>query len=93
VKRNVERFPEDFIFQLSAAEKSEVITSCDHLARLKFATSLSFAFTEHGAIMAGPVLNSRGAVAISIYNVRVFKHRLSAGAGFEPWSGSHLGAN
>ena len=54
VKRNAERFPEDFIFQLSAAEKSEVITNCDHLARLKFAKSLPFAFTEHSAIIRLP---------------------------------------
>jgi hypothetical protein len=72
VKRNAERFPEDFIFQLSAAEKSEVITNCDHLARLKFAKSLPFAFTEHGAIMAASVLNSREAVAMSVYVVRAF---------------------
>jgi hypothetical protein len=49
VKRNSERFPKDFIFQLNAEEKLEVITNCDHLARLKFAKSLPFAFTEHGA--------------------------------------------
>ena len=72
VKRNAERFPEDFIFQLSAAEKSEVITNCDHLARLKFAKSLPFAFTEHGAIMAASVLNSREAVTMSVYVVRAF---------------------
>ena len=40
VRRNLERFPEDFIFQLTAKEKSEVITNCDHLARLKFAKAL-----------------------------------------------------
>jgi hypothetical protein len=49
VKRNAERFPEDFIFQLTARGKSEVITNCDHLARLKFAKALPFAFTEHTA--------------------------------------------
>jgi ORF6N domain len=72
VKRNAERFPEDFIFTLNAAEKLEVITNCDHLARLKFAKSLPFAFTEHGAIMAATVLNSAQAVAMSIYVVRAF---------------------
>lgn len=72
VKRNAERFPEDFIFTLNAAEKLEVITNCDHLARLKFAKSLPFAFTEHGAIMAATVLNSAQAVAMSIYVVWAF---------------------
>ena len=47
VKRNADRFPEDFIFQLNRKEKSEVITNCDHLRGLKFAKSLPFAFTEH----------------------------------------------
>ena len=45
VKRNSERFPRDFIFQLSAEEKLKVITNCDHLARLKFAKSSPTAFT------------------------------------------------
>ncbi|MGH9971655.1 MAG: ORF6N domain-containing protein [Pyrinomonadaceae bacterium] len=72
VKRNSERFPEDFIFQLRAEEKLEVITNCDHLARLKFAKSLPFAFTEHGALMAATVLNSPQAVAMSVYVVRAF---------------------
>ena len=48
VKRNIERFPEDFLFQLNAKEKSEVITNCDHLNQLKFAKSMPFVFTEHG---------------------------------------------
>jgi hypothetical protein len=72
VKRNTGRFPADFIFTLNAAEKLEVITNCDHLARLKFAKSLPFAFTEHGAIMAATVLNSKQAVAMSVYVVRAF---------------------
>jgi ORF6N domain-containing protein len=76
VKRDSERFPKDFVFQLSAQlsaeEKLEVITNCDHLARLKFAKSLPFAFTEHGALMAATVLNSPQAVAMSVYVVRAF---------------------
>jgi len=72
VKRNSRRFPKDFIFQLNAKEKLEVITNCDHLAPLKFAKSLPFAFTEHGALMAATVLNSPKAVAMSVYVVRAF---------------------
>jgi hypothetical protein len=72
VKRNEARFPEDFMFQLNANEKLEVITNCDHLAGLKFAKSLPFAFTEHGAIMAAMVLNSPQAVTMSVYVVRAF---------------------
>jgi hypothetical protein len=36
VKRNPERFPPDFLFQLTATEKAEVVASCDHLSKLKF---------------------------------------------------------
>lgn len=52
VRRNAGRFPEDSCFQLSPAEKAEVVANCDHLARLKFSPSLPYAFTGHGAIMA-----------------------------------------
>lgn len=72
VKRNAERFPADFMFQLSAAEKSEVVANCDHLARLKFAKTRPYAFAEHGAIMAATVLNSPEAVTMSLYVVRAF---------------------
>ncbi len=72
VKRNTERFPPDFRFQLSKAERDEVVTNCDHLQRLKFSPVLPWAFTEHGAIMAANVLNSARAVAVSIVVVRAF---------------------
>jgi hypothetical protein len=72
VKRNKERFPEDFMFQLSAEEKAEVIANCDHLDKLKFSKALPLAFTEHGAIMAASVLNSPKAVEISVFVVRAF---------------------
>lgn len=65
VKRNLEHFPEDFMFQLTNAEKVEVVTNCDHLAKLKFSPSLPFAFPEHGSIMAASVLNSSRAIEIS----------------------------
>ena len=72
VKRNRDRFPEDFVFRLTGPEKSELVANCDHLARLKFAKSLPYAFTEHGAIMAASVLNSRRAVDVSLFVVRAF---------------------
>jgi hypothetical protein len=72
VKRNADRFPKDFMFRLTAGEKSEVITNCDHLRHLKFSKSLPFAFTEHGAIMAATVLNSPQAVSMSVFVVRAF---------------------
>ena len=72
IKRNRDRFPEDFMSQLTKDEKLEVVTVCDHLAKLKFSPVLPFAFTEHGAIMAASVLNSPRAVDVSVYVVRAF---------------------
>ena len=72
VKRNKARFPKDFMFQLSAEEKSGVVANCDHLEKLKYSKSLPFAFTEHGAIMAASVLNSQKAIEVSVYIVRAF---------------------
>ncbi len=71
-KRNQDRFPEDFTFQLTAEEKQEVVTNCDHLARIKYSPNLPYAYTEHGAIMAASVLNSPRAVEVSVFVVRAF---------------------
>ena len=84
VKRNKGRFPEDFMFRLTQKEKDEVVANCDHLNKLKYSRNLPFAFTEHGAIMAASVLNTRWAVEVSIYVVRAFvKLRLMLAANKE----------
>jgi len=72
VKRNAERFPAEFMFQLSGKEKEEVVTNCDHLARLKFSRTLPYVFTEHGALMLGNVLKSDRAIEVSLMVVRTF---------------------
>ena len=72
VKRNAERFPTDFIFQLSDVERQEVVTKCDHLSRLKYSKACPYAFTEHGALMMANVLRSKEAVKMSLYVVRAF---------------------
>ena len=72
VKRNKGRFPRDFMFQLTAREKAEVVANCDHLQKLKFSPVLPYAFTEHGAVMLASVLNSPVAVEASIQVVRAF---------------------
>ena len=72
VKRNKDRFPNDFMFQLSPDEKAEVVANCDHLENLKYSTALPYAFTEHGAIMAAGVLNTSRAIEISVFIVRAF---------------------
>lgn len=72
VRRNQDRFPDDFVFQLTDKEKAEVVTACDHLKKLKYSNTLPYAFTEHGAIMAASVLNTPLAVEVSVYVVRAF---------------------
>lgn len=72
VKRNATRFPPDFMFQLNATEKAEVVTNCDHLSKLKFAKTLPYAFTEFGAIALANVLASTQAIEMGIYVVRAF---------------------
>ena len=72
VKRNRDRFPDDFLFQLTREEQSNLISqiaiSSSHGGRRK----LPFAFTENGAIMAANVLNSPEAVRMSVFVVRAF---------------------
>lgn len=72
VKRNVQRFPGDFRFQLTGEEREEVVTICDRLRNLKYASALPWAFTEHGALMAASVLNSTRAVEMSVFVIRAF---------------------
>src|SRR5262245_58078191 len=72
VKRNLTRFPVDFMFQLTEAEKLEVVANCDHLARLRFSPHLPYAFTEHGALMLANVLTSERAAQTSVQVVRAF---------------------
>lgn len=72
VKRNLKRFPEDFMFQITQNEKHELITICDRFKNLKHSIALPYAFTEHGAIMAATVLNSARAIEMSVNVVRAF---------------------
>ena len=72
VRRNRNRFPDDFMFPLTPEEKTEVVANCDHLEKLKFSKAMPLVFTEHGAIMAASVLNSPKAVEVSVFVVRAF---------------------
>lgn len=74
VKRNGDQFPHDFMFQLTPDEKTEVVTVCDHLQKLKFSRTMPFAFTEYGAVALANVLASPQAVEMGIYVVRAFVH-------------------
>ena len=71
VKRNRERFPQDFMFQLSA-EEEQSLRSQNATSKRGGRRYLPYAFTEHGAIMAATVLNSERAVQMSVFVVRAF---------------------
>ena len=66
VKRNIDRFPERFRFQLSKNETDELVTNCDRLQNLKHSSTLPNVFTEQGVAMLSSVLNSPTAIAVSI---------------------------
>lgn len=72
VKRNINRFPRDFMFQIDDGEKNELVANCDRLKVLKHSTSNPYAFTEHGAIMIATILNSPQADKMSVFVVRAF---------------------
>ena len=72
VKRNIERFPEEFRFQLTKSEVEELIANCDNLESLKFAPVRPYAFTEQGVAMLSAVLKSGVAVRESIRIMKAF---------------------
>ena len=72
VKRNIKRFPVDFMFQLSKPEKLELVTICDRFRALKHSTTEPYAFTEQGVAMLSSVLNSERAVMVNIQIMRAF---------------------
>lgn len=73
VKRNIKRFPPDFMFELTKSEWQELITICDNLPQnLKFSPALPFAFTEQGVAMLSSVLRSPQAIEVNISIMRAF---------------------
>ena len=74
VRRNLERFPQDFMFQLTQQEWDALRSQFATLktGRGQHRKYLPYAFTEHGAIMAATILNSPRATEVSVYVVRAF---------------------
>lgn len=72
VKRNIDRFPESFRFQLTDHEKQELVTNCDRFKTLKHASVNPFAFTEQGVAMLASVLRSETAIRTSIRIIEAF---------------------
>ena len=72
VKRNILRFPPEFMFQLNEDEKNELVTIWHRFSTLKHSSALPYAFTEHGVAMLASVLKSERAVKISIHIIKTF---------------------
>ena len=81
VTRNDQRFPPDFMFRLTKAEKQELVTNCDRLDKLKHSSALPRVFTEQGVAMLSSVLRSERAIQVNIQIMRAFfkLRRLIAG--------------
>jgi len=73
VKRNIERFPDDFMFQLSKYEWKELIANCDNLPEnIKYSPVTPLVFTQEGVSMLSGVLRSPVAIAANIRIMRAF---------------------
>jgi ubiquinone biosynthesis protein Coq4 len=72
VKRNLKRFPLDFMFQLSKTEKNRLVTICDRFNSLKHSVTGPCVFTEQGVAMLSSVLNSERAIQVNIQIMRAF---------------------
>ncbi len=73
VKRNSERFPSDFMFQLNENEKNELVAKYDRFNTMKHSTVNPYVFTEQGIYMLASVLKSPKAVEVNISIIRTFK--------------------
>ena len=72
VKRNIARFPAEFMFRLNGNELLELVAICDRFKILKHSSSTPYAFNEHGIAMLSSVLKSERAVAINIEIIKTF---------------------
>ena len=72
VKRNIDRFPKSFRFQLSNAGKDELVTNYDRFNALKHSNANPYAFTEQGVAMLSAVLKSETAIQTSIRIIEAF---------------------
>ncbi len=72
VRRNIDRFPDGFMFQLSKEERDELVTFCDRFKTLKHSSSFPLAFTEQGVAMLSSVLRSKRAIQVNIQIIKTF---------------------
>jgi len=72
VKRNITRFPAEFMFKLTSSEFLKLVADCDRFRILKHSSTAPYAFTEHGIAMLSSVLNSEKAITINIQIIKAF---------------------
>ncbi len=72
VRRNIDRFPEDFMFEVSESEKKQLLIQEPRLANLKFSYAPIMVFSEQGVAMLSSVLNSKRAIYANIEIMRAF---------------------
>jgi hypothetical protein len=72
VKRNIERFPLEFRFQITRSERNNLVANCDRLSSLKFSTVDPYVYTEQGVAMLSSVLSSKTAILVSIQIMKAF---------------------
>ena len=83
VRRNLNRFPSHFRFQLTKEEVDEVVANCDHLLSIRYSPTLPYVFTEQGVAMLASVLHSDTAVDVSIKIMDAFvamRHYIASNA-------------
>ena len=93
VRRNMERFPSDFMFQLNNYEWNQLVANCDQLPlNMKHASAMPFAFTKQGVAMLSGVLRSPQAIQVNINIMRASLKRrhTSTSDTAEPYSGRRL---
>jgi len=72
VKRNIQRFPLEFMFRLTKQERNELVPIWHQFKKMKYSYVLPYAFTEHGVTMLASVLKSETAIKMSIVIVKAF---------------------
>jgi len=72
VSRNPEKFPSNYLFELTKEEKEQVVTNCDHLKNIKYSPNLPKAFTEQGLYMLATILKSVKATQTTLAIIDTF---------------------
>jgi hypothetical protein len=72
VRRNIDRFSEEFMFQLTSSEKEQLVAICNQFSSMKHTRATPLAFTEYGVLMAATILNSEHAIRTSKLIIRTF---------------------